>query len=340
MIPRPDVFRGNTAVNYVGGYIAIWGIDSDPVVDPERLAYHMVHEMFHCHRFANGEARYPDDLAMLNYPDDALNFTRKYREDLCLADAFEHKNAEKLREFSAIRALRAEAFPTAVREELKTETIEGMAEYVGLRALRRIAPDKFDSVLDGYLDVLREDGGLLFNVRKMCYYSGVVFFLCLEMSEIPVRNDFTDSATAYESGPIDISGVNVNAGTSETVERGFLSYKKKKEAAVAAHAANSAYTECRALICGYDPMNMLRSGTLIYCSHFVFLKCGDEIKRLLSPVVLRVAPGSDRDIIEYYILSPPSRRILRRTRLICLSNSPPSSSSASTSCSNVGTVQE
>lgn len=122
--------------------------------------------------------------------------------------------------------------------------------------------------------------------------------------------------------------------------RGFLSYKKKKEAAVAAHTANSAYTECRALICGYDPMNMLRSGTLIYCSHFVFLKCGDEIKRLLSPVVLRVAPGSDRDIIEYYILSPPSRRILRRTRLICLSNSPPSSSSASTSCSNVGTVQE
>lgn len=48
-------------------------------------------------------------------------------------------------------------------------------------------------------------------------------------------------------------------------------------------------------------MNMLRSGDLIYCSHFVFLKCGDEIKRILSPVVLKVAPGSDRDVIGYYI---------------------------------------
>lgn len=301
MIPRPDVFMGNTAVNYDCRYIAIWDIDLDPVDDPKLLAYHMVHEMFHCHQFANGESRYPDDLALLNYPDDALNFTRKYREDLCLADALEHKNAEKLREFAAIRALRAETFPAAVREELKTETIEGMAEYVGLCALRRIAPDKFDSVLDGYLDILREDGELLFNVRKMCYYSGAVFFLCLEMSDIPVRNDFTGSATAYESVSIDISGVSVDVSPSETVERGFLAYKKKKEAAVAAHTANSAYTECRARICGYDPMNMLRSGDLIYCSHFVFLKCGDEIKRILFPVVLKVAPGSDRDVIGYYI---------------------------------------
>lgn len=27
--------------------------------------------------------------------------------------------------------------------------------------------DSVSAVLDGYLDVLREDGGLLFNVRKM-----------------------------------------------------------------------------------------------------------------------------------------------------------------------------
>ena len=125
MIPRPDVFRGNTAVDYGGRYIAIWDIDIDLVDDPKLLAYHMVHEMFHCHQFANGEARYPDDLALLNYPDDALNFTRKYREDLCLADAFEHKNAEKLREFAAIRALRAETFPAAVREEAQNGNDRG-----------------------------------------------------------------------------------------------------------------------------------------------------------------------------------------------------------------------
>lgn len=35
--------------------------------------------------------------------------------------------------------------------------------------------DSVSAVLDGYLDVLREDGGLLFNVRKMCCYSGAAF---------------------------------------------------------------------------------------------------------------------------------------------------------------------
>ena len=52
-MPGREDFRGNTAKEYEGEYIAIWNMEFDPVEDVERLAYLLVHEMFHCHQYTN-----------------------------------------------------------------------------------------------------------------------------------------------------------------------------------------------------------------------------------------------------------------------------------------------
>lgn len=142
IMPYQEEFRGNTAIEYHGEYIAIWNMELDPVDDMDELAYLLVHEMFHCHQRANDEKRYPSDLILLNYPNDIDNFEKKYNENLYLAESYEKHDLKALRKFAYIRNLRMKVYPDMVRQELKVETLEGAAEYVGLKALQRIKPQK------------------------------------------------------------------------------------------------------------------------------------------------------------------------------------------------------
>ena len=145
ILPYQEGFRGNTALEYEGEYLVIWNMEADFVEDPERLAYCLVHEMFHCHQRARREHRYPSEFALLNYPDDVENFMGKYSENRYLAQAYEGRDIEALRKFAALRAMRHQKHPSMVCQEWKVETLEGMAEYVGLKALRHINGEKYSS---------------------------------------------------------------------------------------------------------------------------------------------------------------------------------------------------
>ena len=120
-----------------GEFVAIWSMDADPIEDVDRLAASLVHEMFHCHQFTCGETRFPSDLALLADPGDARSFEAKHAENLLLADACEQKSLSCLKRFAKIRGERRKVHPDMVEQELKVETIEGMAEYVSMRALAR-----------------------------------------------------------------------------------------------------------------------------------------------------------------------------------------------------------
>lgn len=151
ILPYQEEFRGNTAIEYNGKYIAIWNMELDPVDDIEEFAYLLVHEMFHCHQRANGEKRYPSDLILLNYPSDIDNFEKKYNENLYLAESYEKHDLKALQKFAHIRNMRMKVYPDMVLQELKVETVEGTAEYVGLKALQRINRKKFTDVINEYL---------------------------------------------------------------------------------------------------------------------------------------------------------------------------------------------
>ena len=175
LLPRPQEFYGNTAVLRGGRYIAIWNVDLDPPRDMDRFVAHMVHEMFHCHQFTCGETRFPEDLAILACPVSAERFAARHWEYSLLADAFETADPRRLGQFAGLRALRRKMEPEAVVQELKTETAEGMAEFVGLKALHRLSPEQFTRETASYARILRSEDGPLFDSRRMAYIPALCF---------------------------------------------------------------------------------------------------------------------------------------------------------------------
>ncbi len=297
LMPYTEQFMGNTALCYEGEYIAIWNVAFSPVADAEELAASIVHEMFHCHQHTLGEKRFPSDLKLLCYPSDMENYTRKYRENCYLADAYE--DADALAKFATIRAMRMERYPDMVQEELKAETLEGMAEYVGLKALRQIAPKKFEKKMASYLQRLRAETERQFDVRRMSYDSGAVFFLCLEKLGRRVQNEIGSALTAYEQNPVALAHT-VVVQPSPSLQTTYEKMMEERTRKIAEHIAQTAYTECEGVICGYDPMNMFRVENRIFCSHIVFLQVGDAVQTMRRTIVLEMKDGSKRGIKGYY----------------------------------------
>lgn len=300
-IPYQDEFRGNTAIAHNGEYIAIWSMALDPVEDEQKLAYCLVHEMFHCHQYANNETRFPSDLEMLSYPDDIENFAKKYTENRYLADACEQHSMEYLRKFACIREGRYEKYPAMVCQEFKVETVEGMAEYIGLKALEQINAEKYRAVVNDYLGKLRAESNLIFDVRRMSYYTGAVFFLCLEQLGFSISNDFRSGKMAYEQNHIDFTGVTAEALSCDFISRSYPQLLKEKKSKIEEHIKRSEYIASDAFICGYDPMNMFRVGDMIYCSSFVLLNENGNVKAINSAAALKLKDGSDQSVVGYYL---------------------------------------
>lgn len=299
LMPYTEQFMGNTALCYEGEYIAIWNVAFSPVADTEELAASMVHEMFHCHQHTLGERRFPSDLKLLCYPSDMGNYTQKYRENCYLADAYADTDEEALSKFATIRAMRMERYPDMVQEELKAETLEGMAEYVGLKALRQIAPEKFEKKITSYLQRLRAETERQFDIRRMSYDSGAVFFLCLEKLGRSVRNKIGSTLTAYEQNPIVLART-VVVQPCPSLQTTYEKLMEERTRKITEQIAQTAYTECDGVICGYDPMNMFRVENRIYCRHIVFLQVGDAVQTVQRTIVLEMKDGSEREIKGYY----------------------------------------
>lgn len=299
MLPWDERFRGNTAIPYDGEFIAIWNMGADPIGDAELLAASLVHEMFHCHQYTHGETRFPSDLRLLRYPEDTENFARKYSENCVLADAYEHSDEQALGRFAAIRALRFSQYPEFVEEEWKAETVEGAAEYVGLKALLCLNAAKAKEKIQEYLRKIRAEDALQFDIRRISYYTGTIFLLCLDRLGMEIRNDIGSELTVYEQNSVPL------ADTAEICPCGFIetvyaALAAEKQQKIEEHIAATPYTECVGEICGYDPMNMFRRGDLIYCSHFIMLKTGGEMLTLPRKIVLKLKEDSDREIRGYY----------------------------------------
>ena len=229
VIPYEECFRGNTSLLYNGEYTAVWNIEMDPIEDMDILVYSLVHEMYHCHQQAHGEKRFPSDLRLLRYPEDTGNFIKKYNENLYLADAYERCDKDSLRKFAAVRSQRMKQYPNMVRQELMAETVEGMAEYAGLKALWQINRDKYAAVVRKSVNLLREKSERQFDVRKMAYYTGSMFILCLDLFGCAVRNDFGSMQTVYEQNPIADGGVEAEIVAYEFIERQYAAFLDKRQ---------------------------------------------------------------------------------------------------------------
>lgn len=191
---KPDFFRGNTTVEYEGEHIAIWKLEGNrPGEDLEILASDMVHEMFHAFQMEQGEGRFPDDLTALYYPDDIENFVYKFRENQILAQALrerdERKKRELLAQFCRLRRHRSKSNEKFAAYECMAETVEGMAEYAGSRALEMLAPQKYGHRMETYLGFLEKLSPLLLDVRRISYYVGTVLALAANAGKLSIAHD-------------------------------------------------------------------------------------------------------------------------------------------------------
>ena len=303
IIPYQDNFRGNTSLLYDGQYMAIWNIEFDPVDDIEKLAYLLVHEMFHCHQNTNNEQRYPSDLALLNYPGDIENFNTKYNENLYLTNAYQHQDITVFKKFAILRHQRLIQLPQYVKQELLCETLEGMAEYIGLKALKHINVHKFTEIVNAYIIKLRSESDLLFDIRRISYYTGALYFLCLDTFNDQIKNDFHSELTIFEQNPISTERIIVEVRSFDYIEPKYKALIQQKETIINNHIAHAKYMECDASISCYDPMNMFRLKNKIYCKYFVCLKENDQPIIFNEPIVLNLRENSDRDVKGYYLLS-------------------------------------
>ena len=228
-------------------------------------------------------------------------FQSKYNENKYLVDAYEQRDIELLRKFAYIREMRYKIYPSMVSQELKAETLEGMAEYIGLKALEFINAEKYRAIIDDYLGKLKAESNLLFDVRRISYFTGTIFFLCLEQFGFSVNNVFDSEETAYEQNRIDITDVTAEIISYSFILNNYKQLRQEKRAKVEEHIKHSKYIESDAFICGYDPMNMFRIDDVVFCSYFVCINENDEVKTISSAVALKLAEGSNQSIVGYYL---------------------------------------
>jgi len=309
IFPHNNRFIGNTAIKFNGKYTAIWNISDYDGMDCEELVSNIVHEMFHAFQQEKNEERFPNDLIMLDYPNDLVNYQIKWDENKILAKIFQTDDVaqkEKLfAQFVSMRKKRVSLIGDMILQEYLTETVEGIAEYVGTKALQQISLDKYNARISKYCQTLQTLDIDLFNIRRMSYYSGALFGLAAKELNQPLWHEIEKTTTTlFELIASNFSQVEFDCTYDQEVSCLFETYVKTKQSKID-NFLNEHKERITGdfTICGYDPMNMIKYNNLILCEHFVILldNSTEEKIQLFQPVLLEMKPDTT-NIVTSYIL--------------------------------------
>lgn len=308
-IPYDNRFLGNTAIEFEGGYLAIWNVTEPNKENVTALAASLVHEMFHAFQRERGEGRYPYDLIGLDYPRTAEVLTAKAAEYALLREAFYETDVSKKKEallrFMAWRKHRQVWMGDIVLQEFLTETTEGMAEYVSLKALTELSEPLYRATTERHLNSLSLDAPWALDMRKLAYASGSLFLLALDGAGLSFAHEvgeekrtvfeLVSDSVAPEAPPAPPSGV------SEAAQERVLAYEVTvQEKFNQLKELGTEKTEGQFFICGYDPMNMVKQNGKVLCSHFIMLKnAAGETLFLKGPVLLHMKSGSYNEVTAY-----------------------------------------
>lgn len=311
VIPHDNRFLGNTCIEYGGGRIAIWNIGCGADGDADIFASSLVHEMFHAFQMESGETRFPNDLVTLDYPMDIMNFRVKLEENRLLAGACRggrERGRDLLRRFAGLRLYRESIIGGFTDCECLTETVEGMAEYAGIMALNQLSGKKFDERVEKYLSIIESPGELLFDPRRISYYTGALLTLAAKLAGIDLSHGLgaeqrsvfwilADTLDASAQEP-DMSGL-PDGGISQLLSE----FRAAREAMLCGFTAvNRERTDGSYTICGYDPMNMIKSQGRVLCKNFIMLKEDGkgEAQFIGGPVLLELEENSVNRVKAYY----------------------------------------
>ncbi|WP_413381980.1 hypothetical protein [Alkalihalobacillus sp. 1P02AB] len=307
-ITTDERFIANTCIEFEGQYIAIWNVEMDAIDDPDILAANIIHEMFHAFQREQGEKRYVNDLIMLSYPNDVLNYQYKHAENQFLIKALKASSVaekkEMLQQMVSIRLKRAKQIGTMIQNEFLVETIEGAAEFVGTLSLKYINSNKYEERIHNYIEMIREPREDLFNIRKLSYFTGTLYLIALTETNILFEQNLKTESSIYETTLTYFSecDVEVDIEQSKSIQAEYEAYViKKKNEWKSFFQLPVQKVEMNSRIVGYDPMNMVKVENQILCKHFVILKNEEEEVFFKGPLVIELKESTYNEVIAYYL---------------------------------------
>ncbi len=315
-LPWDERFIGNTAILYEGSFMAIWRVEGDGVeessIDVDKLVADMVHEMFHAFQLEQGESRYPNDLVALDYPNNIRNYGLKYAENLLLIQAYKEKKSRErgllMSQFYSVRSERECIIGNIIEYEYTLETGEGMAEYVGMMALKQLSEVKYRVRLDTYINSLKTYNVLQLNIRRMSYCSGTLLLVVAHELGLPFYHSIkNEKRTLFEILRDALPALQYEeVSYDKRMIEGFIKEdrEKKREIIKSFLEKGNTYQLGDYQIIGYDPMNMFKVDDKIYCKTFIRLatmnRHEEEALTWMGETVLEAKEGEVNKIKGFY----------------------------------------
>ncbi len=271
-------FYGNTTIVFEGAQIAIWKVDQNPdSYDIDVFTAGIVHEMFHAFQMeSNMGEEAPNDLKLLQYPDDEKNFLVKQAENELLASSIGATKSRKVTIYQTIlasRELRRASIGDFVHQEELIEKWEGQAEFAGTYALKQLAYEKYEKRISDYAAILT-NGDNLFDIRRNAYFSGTL--MCILKCEI--ENEACEITKHLMKD-------------KRVRERRFDDF----------FASDIVRVPAEGFICGYDPMNQIRMGDRLLATKLIRININGESIHIPGPVVVELKADTSNLTTAYYI---------------------------------------
>lgn len=289
-------FKGNTAISINKNYVAI--VDEESIrknVDCTKLASLIIHEMFHCFQYSNGEKRFPNEILGIDYPITYENIYYRTMERKSLLDACLEMNKDKklklLSLFFRIRKEREKLIGGFIDYEKATESVEGTAVYVEYKALTQLIPHSDISILKEYINGFIDINNLNMRIRHSTYNQGLLLGLIAD-ELIPNWKTKYDSSELYLidffKDELNIDDVDMELEYKHVVEIEKCITNRNKEIDIVFDEfdmkSNGNSIIDGLMITGFDPMNIVKRGQEIIHKNFLRIKIGDSEQVIKGPV--------------------------------------------------------
>lgn len=298
-------FMGNTVIDYDGQLIAIWSLSENDLQDLDELTANIVHEMFHVFQKKKGESRFPNELEMLDDSRDLAFYQLKNHEIKTLIKAWKtpEQRQNLMQDYCAFKHYHFKHYGDLLKNELYVETIEGMAEFIGLLALKELSKDKFTKKVNAYCDLLA-DNRYLFDIRRLGYFVGALQLFLLDSVGVDIHHSIGETnLSVFETIVGDIAPQPPIIQENDGIKELALKHQAEKESTIQAFLQEELiHIKGQARIVGFDPMNMIKTGCYVLCHHFINLEIKGERLFIKGPVLLETRNPQSYEVVAYYTL--------------------------------------
>jgi hypothetical protein len=286
--PKPDQFYGNTSLTYEGKTYAIWKIDeNDNTIDLDILTSKIVHEMFHGFQQEQNETRFPNELKALDYSYDCVNLSMKYLEASKIQKLLKNYSDSQLNDLLISLNYRQTQYSVEFSYESKIETVEGMAQFVELQALKQLNIDLYHKKIFKMIDYIKTIDNYS-HIRFLSYDFGTLLLLIIKENGLPFDDSISNPKTVSEQLlDIPFDGVSKPYCKLEIREliRDIYQTRSKTIDNILKNPHDS--KELQHQLYGFDPLNTFKHNHYIYCKDFAGIK-GKEMTWLRGEMLFEL----------------------------------------------------